>query len=78
VTDLLDVSEVVLPQRPYHSITITFAGDIAGGKLAPEADHPYGEKVPRWFSADEIKSLAYHPASAVEKALGVNWSPVGA
>jgi hypothetical protein len=78
VTDLLDVSEVVLPQRPYHSITITFAGVIAGGKLAAEADHPCGEKVPRWFSTDEIRSLAYHPTSAVEKALGMNLSPTGA
>jgi 8-oxo-dGTP diphosphatase len=72
VTGLLYVSEVILPDRPYHSITISFSGSITGGELRPETNHPYGEKVPKWFSAEEVIKVNYHPKQTVEKALGVN------
>jgi len=70
ISRLLEVSEVILPERPYHSITVTFSGSITGGELAPEAGHRYGVKLPRWFSAQELSGVNYHPKSAVEKALG--------
>jgi 8-oxo-dGTP diphosphatase len=70
VTGLLQVSEVILPERPYHSVTVSFSGIVAGGALRPEADHPYGEKVPRWFTVEEVATVKYHPEQAVEKALG--------
>lgn len=72
VTGLLDVSEVILSERPYHSITITFSGDVTNGGLRPEANHPYGEKMPRWFSMTEVKKVEYHPEKTVEKALDIN------
>jgi 8-oxo-dGTP diphosphatase len=28
IVDLLDVSEVILPERPWHSVTITFLGTV--------------------------------------------------
>lgn len=68
---VLDVSEVILPERPYHSLTITFAGRIVGGELQPEPGHPFGPKEPRWFSAEGLASVAYHPVRAVERALGL-------
>ena len=68
---LLDVSEVILPDRPWHSITVTFSGSVTGGELASEAGHGYGEKIPRWFSVAEIKTVEYHPKQAIEKALGI-------
>lgn len=71
VTGLFDVSEVILPDRPYHSITIAFLGRILSGDLRPEPTHGYGEKMPRWFSADELLQVAYHPPKIVEKALGI-------
>jgi 8-oxo-dGTP diphosphatase len=71
VDDVLDVSEVLLPERPYHSLTIAFRGTLQGGTLAAEAGHPYGEKLPRWFSAEELANLAYHPPSTVRRALGI-------
>jgi ADP-ribose pyrophosphatase YjhB (NUDIX family) len=71
ITGLLDVSEVILPDRPWHSITITFSGTVAAGELAAEAQHRYGQKMPRWFSADEIGTIQYHPPRTVEKALGL-------
>jgi len=71
ITGLLDVSEVILPDRPWHSITITFSGSVTGGELAAEAEHRYGQKVPRWFSAEEIRTVKYHPAQTVEKTLGI-------
>jgi 8-oxo-dGTP diphosphatase len=70
--ELLDVSQVVLPERPYHSITIAFSGSILGGEERPEPDHRYGEKMPRWFHAHELRSLVYHPERTVEKALGLH------
>jgi ADP-ribose pyrophosphatase YjhB (NUDIX family) len=69
VGDLLHVSEVILPERPYHSVTLTYSGWILGGTPRPEADNPYGRKVPRWLSASELETLEYHPREAVEKAL---------
>jgi ADP-ribose pyrophosphatase YjhB (NUDIX family) len=69
VDDLLDVSEVLLPERPYHSLTITFRGTLLDGTLAAEAGHPYGAKLPRWFSAAELAGLAYHPPATVDRAL---------
>jgi ADP-ribose pyrophosphatase YjhB (NUDIX family) len=72
VVDLLHVSEVILSERPYHSITISLSGIVKGGTLRAEADHPYGTKVPRWFSATEVKAVAYHPERTVEKALGID------
>jgi len=71
ITGLLDVSEVILPDRPWHSITITFSGSVAGGELAAEAQHCYGQKMPRWVSVDEIGTIQYHPPRTVEKALGL-------
>ncbi len=72
VTGLLHISEVILPDRPYHSITISFSGVVGEGELKPEADHPYGAKVPRWFSAAEVRTVKYHPEKTVEKALGIS------
>ena len=72
VTGLLHVSEVILPKRPYHSITVSFLGRVVRGDTRPEADHPYGEKVPRWLSTAEMLTLKYHPEQAVEKALGIS------
>ena len=66
---LLDVSEVLLPERDYHSITITFSGSVKGGQVRPEPNHRYGDKAPRWMSREELGSLAYHPPGSVEKAL---------
>ena len=71
VTGLLDVSEVVLPEKPWHSITVTLSGSIIGGKLTPEAGHRYGEKRPRWFSWEEIETIESHPKRTIEKALGM-------
>jgi 8-oxo-dGTP diphosphatase len=72
VTGLLHVSEVILPDRPYHSVTIAFSGRVTGGELRPEADHPHGEKIPRWWSAGEVTAVKYHPEATVEKALGIS------
>lgn len=71
VVELLDVSEVSLRDRPYHSITVTFAGRILGGTKRAEPDHRYGPKVLRWFCAPELGTMEYHPRRAVERALGL-------
>jgi 8-oxo-dGTP diphosphatase len=71
VTGLLDVSEVILPERPWHSITITFSGRVVGGELAAESGHRYGEKMPRWVAAGDLPPISTHPRQTVEKALGL-------
>jgi len=71
VMGLLHVSEVILPERPYHSITISFSGKVTGGILRAEANHLYGEKKPKWFSAAEVLTAKYHPEQTVEKALNI-------
>jgi ADP-ribose pyrophosphatase YjhB (NUDIX family) len=71
VTGLLHVSEVILPDRPYHSITISFSSRVTGGKLRSEANHPYGKKMPKWLSAAEARTVKVHPEQTVEKALNI-------
>lgn len=75
VTGLLDVSEVLIPERPYHSITITYLGGVTGGELRAEAGHPHGEKMPRWFSLEELRGLSYHPPVVVERVLSTMQTP---
>jgi 8-oxo-dGTP diphosphatase len=71
IAGLLGISEVILPEKSYHSVTIAFTGRITGGDLKPEAEHPYGEKIPRWMSAADLAGRKYHPEAIVEKALGI-------
>lgn len=71
ITGLLDVSEVVLPARPAHSITVTFSGIITGGNLQAEMHPVYGEKKARWFSWHMLRNEYYHPAKTVAKGLGI-------
>ena len=71
VAGLLSVSEVILSERPYHSITISYSGSVIGGVLQSEANHPYGEKAPRWFSVAEVRAVKYHPEKTVKAALGI-------
>jgi 8-oxo-dGTP diphosphatase len=71
VTGLLHVSEVILPEKPYHSITISFSGKAVGGELKAEAYHPFGEKFPRWFSTQDLAKVNYHPEQTVKMALGI-------
>jgi 8-oxo-dGTP diphosphatase len=65
---LLDVSEVLLPEKPWHSITISFLGYVIRGSLRPENGHPYGEKFPRWFTQNELLGLSCHPKKTIDKA----------
>ncbi len=74
--ELLDVSEVILSDRPYHSITISFSGSVTDGALRAEPDHPYGEKMPRWFSASEVRMIKVHPEKTVKRALNLKSTAV--
>ena len=76
ITGILDVSEVILPERTWHSVTVVFSGTLASGRLAPEPGHRFGEKIPRWFSAGELQEVPYHPRQGVEKALAATQTPV--
>jgi 8-oxo-dGTP diphosphatase len=68
---LLDITEIIRPEKPWHSITITFLGHLTGGTLRAEMLDDfaqYGDKTPRWFSWSDLQSLNCHPATAVEAA----------
>ncbi len=70
---LLDVTEIIRPEKPWHSITITFQGHLTGGTLRAETlahFKQYGDKTPRWFSWLDLQSVSYHPAAAVNAAFG--------
>jgi 8-oxo-dGTP diphosphatase len=67
ITGLVDVSQVILRESVYHSVTITFAGEITVGELKSETGHRYGEKMPRWLSEEEVRSIEVHPRKTVDK-----------
>lgn len=72
ITDLLEISEVLKPEQPWHSVTITFLGKIVGGTINPEVYAQQGKRDLRWFSAEELAQIKYHPPGVVEKALGIS------
>lgn len=67
---MLEVNEVVIPERPYHSIAIIFLGINPRGKIKSEKSLRYGVKTPRWFSATGLETVKIHPQSAIIKAIG--------
>lgn len=69
--EVLDVSEVIIPQRPWHSVSVVFRGSLAGGELAPETHAIYGKREARWFASADLAGVAVHPERAVRKALGL-------
>jgi len=71
IESLLDINEVIQPERPYHSITTIFSGSIIGGTLTAESGHPYmryGDKMPRWFSWEELQVVKYLPEKIIATA----------
>jgi 8-oxo-dGTP diphosphatase len=70
INGVVDVSEVILLEKPWHSISITFGGTILSGELTAEANNKYGNKVPRWFSFDELQQVECHPRETIHKTLG--------
>jgi len=71
VTEFFDISEIILPEKHYHSITIAFCGKIIKGDLKYEEGHAYGVKMPKWFTKYDLTSIKYHPVQVINKALGI-------
>jgi 8-oxo-dGTP diphosphatase len=67
ITGLLDVSEVIIKEKPWHSITISYSGKIITGTLKKE-HHRYGDKKANWFTYNELIGIEYHPRETIEKA----------
>lgn len=67
IVKLLDVSEVIILDKPWHSITISYIGKIKSGKLRAESHHPRGVKKPKWFTFNELSSVEYHPKEVIDK-----------
>lgn len=70
VGQMIDVYELLRPEKSWHSITITFMGYLVGGLLSAEAN-PYGDKSPQWFSQEELHKVPHHTTKAVEKAFAL-------
>lgn len=67
VGKLIDIFELIEPEKPWHSIALTYKGKIIGGRLKAEKHSRYGVKTPKWFSFDELKGFDYRPPTAVKK-----------
>jgi ADP-ribose pyrophosphatase YjhB (NUDIX family) len=72
IEQLIDVSEVIRKEPPWHSVSITFLGRVIGGEIKPEVSRAYGKRDISWFSAGEVLKVQYHPQAVIEKALGIN------
>jgi len=71
IESLLDINEVIQMEKPYHSLTTIFSGSIVGGTLTAESEHPYiryGDKMPCWFSWEELQAVNYHPEKIIKTA----------
>jgi 8-oxo-dGTP diphosphatase len=69
IIKLMDVSEVIMAEEEWHSITVSFLGHIIGGKLKSEDNHPYGDKTLKWFDANEITNIFIHPKNTIEMVI---------
>ena len=69
IDELVDVTEVVIKERPYHSISITVRGLNPKGELRAEISSRFGEKQPEWLPFRELKKLKYHPRLSIDKAI---------
>ncbi|HMN26945.1 MAG TPA: NUDIX hydrolase [Caldilineaceae bacterium] len=67
---LLEVSEVLRVEPPWHSVTITFLGNIVGGHEIAEQHPTFGQRALKWFSVQDALQANCHPRTVVEKALG--------
>ncbi len=67
--DLLDLYEH--HRADWHSITIAFWGTIIGGEARAEQTQ-WGERLPRWFSAEELANVPYHPRPLIRKAMNLS------
>jgi len=68
IGSLLDINEFIQMEKPYHSLTTIFRGSIVGGTLTAESEHPYsryGDKMPRWFSWEELQAVTYLPKKII-------------
>lgn len=65
---LLTVYENIVPARPWHSVTLFYAGHIIGGQVREEQTR-WGLRTPRWFGRDDLKDTIYYPSDIVEMAL---------
>ena len=72
VGDVIAVHDVIDPERDYHGIAITFAGEITGGELRGE-EHPLaGYKEAQWLSADDLQGKIYDKPEVINKLLEVD------
>lgn len=67
VGKLIDIYETIEPEKPWHSIAITYDGSIIGGKIKIERHQKYGSKKAKWFSKDKLINIKYKPSRTVEK-----------
>lgn len=65
---LFDVYELHKPD--WHSITVAYSGEVVGGTIKAEMTR-WGQREPRWMSADDLQGVPYHPIPLVEKALSL-------
>lgn len=68
-TGLFDVTEVLQPEKPYHSVTITWMGEYLSGEIKAEHHPIYGQKTARWFPFHELPEIRYHPLQTIDKLL---------
>lgn len=69
VTGFMDVVENIIPNKPYHSLTITLYGTLLDDEAFNRS--PADPEKSRWFTQEALKELNIHPEAVIYKALGV-------
>jgi ADP-ribose pyrophosphatase YjhB (NUDIX family) len=64
---LLDVSEVILPDRPYHSITITLSGTVEGESYEPSRITAMGKRFPAGFLGKNSRRWPITPRALLKR-----------
>lgn len=65
--NLLGIHEQVKSDGSWHSISLTYWGQIVGGTIRSEMS-PYGERRAQWFTQQQLSDILYYPAATVDKA----------
>ncbi|MGB7340012.1 MAG: NUDIX hydrolase [Phototrophicaceae bacterium] len=69
--DLIDLDELLQPEKPYQRVGLTFSGTITGGEIRPEQHHLYGLKMPLWLTKEDLSTRLYNNKQLIDRLMGI-------
>lgn len=69
--ELIDLDELIQPEKPYQRVGLTFLGTIIGGDIRAEHHPVYGVKMPQWLTAEDLSHRLYTNKPLIDRLMGI-------